>query len=115
MNCLAAAGGLLTVVQPGGFELHALVHLHMTIEAIQERLNPDLHVLGAVITNAHRRRKITDQVGLEVGRVYPVLGTVRTDARLLAATSSGKVHRLTTSKALEDYAQVVAALRTVVP
>jgi chromosome partitioning protein len=114
VNCLAAAGGLLTVVQPGGFELHALVHLHMTVEAIQERLNPDLHVLGAVITNAHRRRRITDQVGLEVGRVYPVLGTVRTDARLLAATSSGKLHRLTTSKALEDYAQVVAALRTVV-
>ncbi len=114
VNCLAAAGGLLTVVQPGGFELHALVHLHMTIEAVQERLNPDLHVLGAVITNAHRRRKITGQVHLEVGRVYPVLGTVRTDARLLAATSSGKIHRLTTSKALEDYAQVVAALCAVV-
>ena len=53
-------------------------------------------------------------MGLEVGRVYPVLGTVRTDARLLAATSSGNLHRLTTSKALEDYAQVVARLRTVV-
>jgi chromosome partitioning protein len=115
VNCLAAAGGLITVVQPGGFELHALVHLHITIEAVQQRVNPDLHVLGAVITNAHRRRKITDQVSSEVGRVYSVLGTVRTDARLLAATSSGRLHRLTTSKALEDYAQVVAKLQTVIP
>ena len=114
VNCLAAAGGLITVVQPGGFELHALVHLHMTIDAVQQRLNPHLHVLGAVITNAHRRRKITDFVESEVCRVYPVLGTVRTDARLLAATSSGKMHRLAVSKALEDYAQVAARLRTVI-
>jgi chromosome partitioning protein len=115
VNCLACAGGMIVVIQPGGFELYAMVHLHMTIEAIQQRLNPDLHVLGAVLTNAHLRRKITGFVEWEVRRVYPVLGTVRSDARLLAATSSGKLHRLTTSKALEDYAQVVARLRTVLP
>jgi len=85
------------------------------VNAVRERINPDLTMLGAIITNAHRRRSITDLVASEVSRVYPVLGTVRTDARLLAATSSGTLHRLTKSKALEDYAQVEARLRLVIP
>jgi chromosome partitioning protein len=112
-NCLTAAGGLITVVQPGGFELHALVHLHMTIEAIRQRINPELHVLGAVITNAHRRRSITDHVAAEVGNVYQVLGTIRSDARLLRATSTGSLHRLKASKALDDYTCVVETLRPI--
>lgn len=115
VNSLTAAGGMIAVIQPGGFELHALAHLHATIQAIQERVNPDLQVLGAVITNAHRRRKITEQVRTEVARLYPLLGTVRSDARLLYATTAGAIHRLTTSKALDDYVQVVDQLRPVLP
>jgi chromosome partitioning protein len=115
INCLTSAGGLITVVQPGGFELHALVHLHITIDAVKQRVNPDLQVLGAIITNAHRRRSITGQVLQEVQRLYPVLGTIRTDARLLYATSAGSVHRLGKSKALEDYAEVIMKLRAVLP
>jgi chromosome partitioning protein len=111
VNCLATAGGLLTVVQPGGFELHALVHLQVTVRIIQERVQPDLYVLGAIITNAHRRRAITDQVVIEVGRVSPVLGVVRADARLLYATTAGKILDLRRSKALDDYAGVVKRLR----
>lgn len=113
VNCLTTAGGMIAVIQPGGFELHALAHLHVTTQAIQERVNPDLRVLGAVITNAHRRRKITGQVCAEVGRLYPVLGTVRADARLLYATTAGAIHRLNTSKALGDYAKVVEQLKPV--
>lgn len=115
VNCLTTAGGMIAVVQPGGFELHALAHLHLTIRAIQERVNPDLHVLGAVITNAHRRRKITEQVRAEVGRLYPVLGTIRADARLLYATTAGAIQRLNASKALDDYANVIEQLRPVLP
>jgi len=63
-----------------------------------------------VITNAHRRRKITEQVGLEVGRLYPLLGTIRADARLLYATTAGAIHRLSRSKALDEYAKVVEQL-----
>lgn len=115
INCLTTAGGMIAVVQPGGFELHALAHLHLTTQAIRERVNPDLHVLGAIITNSHRRRKITGQVRAEVGRLYPVLGTIRADARLLYATTAGIIHRLSTSKALEDYAAVVDQLEPVLP
>ncbi|MCC7086528.1 MAG: AAA family ATPase [Pirellulales bacterium] len=113
VNCLSTAGGMIAVVQPGGFELHALAHLHITIEAIRERVNPDLHILGAVITNSHRRRKITEQVRTEVGRLYPLLGTIRADSRLLYATTAGTIQRLTTSKALMDYAKVVEQLQPV--
>ena len=115
VNCLTTAGGMIAVIQPGGFELHALAHLHVTAQAIRERVNPDLHILGAIITNAHGRRKITGQVCFEVSRLYPLLGTVRADARLLYATTAGTIHRLTTSKALDDYAKVVEQLGPVLP
>jgi hypothetical protein len=92
-----------------------LAHLHVTAQAIRERVNPDLHILGAIITNAHGRRKITGQVCFEVSRLYPLLGTVRADARLLYATTAGTIHRLTTSKALDDYAKVVEQLGPVLP
>ena len=106
---------MIAVVQPGGFELHALVHLHITVQAIQERVNPDLHILGVVVTNAHRRRKITEQVRLEASRLYPLLGTVRSDARLLYATTAGLIQRLTSSKAMNDYADVLAQLGGALP
>lgn len=115
VNALATAGGMVAVIQPGGFELHAIAHLHMTVEAVQQRVNPDLHVLGAVITNAHRRRTITGQVITEISRLYPVLGTVRSDARLLYATTAGVIHTLTSSKALNDYAEVLSRLEAVLP
>ncbi len=114
VNCLTTAGGMIAVIQPGGFELHALAHLHVTAQAIRERVNPDLHILGAVITNAHRRRADhASKFRIEVGRLYPLLGTIRADARLLYATTAGAIHRLSTSKALDDYAKVVEQLQPV--
>ena len=67
-------------------------------------------MLGAIITNAHRRRKITGQVAAEVSRLYPLLGTVRSDSKLLYATTAGRIQGFTTSKALNDYAEVIAQL-----
>ena len=49
----------------------------------------------------------------EVSRLNPLLGTVRADARLLCATTAGKIQRLVASKALQDYAEVVDHLRQV--
>lgn len=89
VNCLCAAGGLIVVVQPGGFELHAVIHLNMTVRAIQQQANPDLTVLGTILTNCHRRRNITGRVEEEIGRIHNILGSVRADARLLYATTGG--------------------------
>ena len=114
VNCLCAAGGLIVVVQPGGFELHAVVHLDMTIRAIQKNAYPDLTVLGTILTNCHKRRAITGRVQEEIARIHNVLGTVRTDARLLYATTAGTLLKLKRSNALADYAQVAERLRGII-
>ena len=114
VNCLCAAGGLIVVVQPGGFELHAVVHLDMTIRAIQEQANPGLTVLGTILTNCHKRRNITGRVEEEIARIHNVLGSVRADARLLYATTGGTLTKLKRSNALDDYAEVVERLRTLI-
>ena len=115
INCLTAAQYLCVVIQPGGFELRTLVHLGETVNLLQQRTNPLLSVVGAVITNCHLRRTITEAVHAEVAQHYPVLGQVRADARLLYATTSGKVYHLTRSKALEDYVSVVDKLKSKLP
>ncbi len=115
LGCLTAARYVCVVVQPGGFELRTLVHLNETVRMLNERVNPELSVVGAVLTNCHHRRAITKEVHREVSQHWPVLGQVRADARLLYATTSGKVHHLTRSNALQDYAAVVNRLREVVP
>ena len=115
INCFTAAKYLCVVIQPGGFELRTLVHLNETVAVLQQRTNPDLSIAGAVITNCHFRRSITEAVNAEVGQHYAVLGQVRADARLLYATTSGKVYYLTRSKALDDYRMVVARLKAILP
>ena len=114
VNCLSTAGGVIVVIQPGGFELHALIHLDMTIRTIQEHANPDLMVIGVIATNCHRRRAITGQVMEEIARIHHVLGAVRADARLLYATTAGTLLKLNRSNALSDYAQIAEQLRAIV-
>jgi len=115
VGCLTAARYVCVVVQPGGFELRTLVHLDETVKMLNDRVNPGLSVIGAVLTNCHPRRLITNAVHREVSQHWPVLGQVRADARLLYATTSGKVHHLTRSNAFQDYAGVVTKLRGIVP
>ena len=113
--CLAAAETICVAVQPGGFELRTLVHLNETVQVLRQRINPRLAFAGAVLTNCHVRRGITEEVHAEVARHYTVLGQVRAEARLLYATTSGKVYHLVRSKALDDYRQVVERLKDVLP
>jgi chromosome partitioning protein len=115
INCLAAATHICVVVQPGGFELRTLVHLDETVAVLRQRVNPALSVVGAVITNCHFRRAITEQVCAEVAQHYTVLGQVRAEARLLYATTAGKVFHLKRSQAMEDYSAVVNRLKTELP
>ena len=74
VNCLTAAKRIVIVVQPGGFELQALVHFEETVKLLREWVNPNLQIVGAVLTNCHARRKLTGQVADEVARAYPLLG-----------------------------------------
>ena len=39
--CLTAADYACVVVQPGGFEVRTLIHLHETVRMLNERVNPE--------------------------------------------------------------------------
>lgn len=110
VNCLAAARALAVVVQPGGFELRALAHLEQVVHILKERVNPALAIAGAIMTNCQTRRSINEQVREEVRRLYTDLGQVRSDAKLLYATTEGNILQLKTSPAMEDYADVLNRL-----
>lgn len=112
LNCLTATDQLLVAVQPGGFEVQAMARLQQSVAILKERVNPRLKIVGVVLTNCHVRRSITEQVRAELGRLYPVLGMVRTDAKLLYATTEGTLLNLKNSRALEDYSVVVEKLKT---
>jgi chromosome partitioning protein len=100
---LVAADGLCVVVQPGGFELQTLVHLRQTTDLLRQYVNPKLEVIGAIVTNSHRRRRITDQVASELATQYELLAVIRADARIVYATTAGRIHQLQRSAAMDDY------------
>lgn len=115
LNCLVAARALAVVVQPGGFELRALAYLEQVIQGIKEDVNPGLMVAGAVMTNYQPRRAINDQVRAEMQRHYTDLGQVRSDSKMLYATTEGSILQLKISSAMDDYEQVLNKLIEVCP
>lgn len=115
VNCLSAARALAVVVQPGGFELRALAHLEEAVKLLQERVNPNLFVAGAIITNCQPRRTINDQIRQEVARHYTDLGLVRSDSKLLYATTEGGILELKGGNAMDDYEGVLNRLVEVCP
>ena len=115
VNCLAAAKALAVVVQPGGFELRALSHLEEVVHILKDWVNPGLAIVGAIMTNCQSRRSINEQVREEIKRLYTDLGQVRSDSKLLYATTEGSILQLKTGNAMEDYAAVLNRLIEVCP
>lgn len=62
MNAMVAAKYLLVPLQCEFFALEGLSQLLKTIERIRARFNPDLSIMGVVLTMYDRRNKLTDQV-----------------------------------------------------
>ena len=94
--CLTAAQYLCVVVQPGGFELRTLVHLDETVQILRQRVNPSLSIAGAILTNCHPRRAITEEVCAEVvaaGRYWAKFGQTH------ACSTPRPLERRTTSLA----------------
>ena len=70
INALAAAHHILIPVQAEYYALEGLGQLIETIRLIQERLNPDLNVLGAVLTMYDRRQRLSQEVLEELYRHF---------------------------------------------
>ncbi len=66
LNALSAADTLLVPLQCEFFALEGLSQLLKTVEQVQQRFNPDLGIVGVVLTMFDRRNRLTDQVSDDV-------------------------------------------------
>ena len=66
LNALCAADTLLVPLQCEFFALEGLSQLLQTVEQVQQRFNPELGIIGVVLTMFDRRNRLTDQVADDV-------------------------------------------------
>lgn len=93
LNALTAADGILVPVQCEYFALEGLSALMDTIEAVQNDLNPDLHIDGLLRTMYDRRNNLANDVSNELVAHFgmKVLQTiVPRNVRLAEAPSHGE-------------------------
>ena len=74
--------------------MEGLSHLLTTLELIKKNLNPDLNILGIILTMHDKRNKLTEQVEEDVRRFLGKLvfkSFVPRNVRLSEAPSYGEV------------------------
>ncbi|HUO75513.1 MAG TPA: ParA family protein [Candidatus Paceibacterota bacterium] len=71
INALAAADRVLIPVQCEYYALEGLGQLMRTIELVRGGLNPELQVMGVVLTMADNRNQLSRQVAQEVQQNFP--------------------------------------------
>lgn len=108
LNALCASRELLIPLQCEFFALEGIVKLLQTYEQVKKRLNPELGLLGVVLTMYDIRNRLTREVKNEVRRCFPdhLFETViPRNVRLSEAPSHGKsiIHYDIKSKGAEAY------------
>ncbi|OBX19990.1 chromosome partitioning protein ParA [Erythrobacter sp. QSSC1-22B] len=66
LNAMSAADTMMVPLQCEFFALEGLSQLLQTVERVQQRFNPDLGIVGVVLTMFDRRNRLTDQVADDV-------------------------------------------------
>jgi len=92
LNALTAADTLLVPLQCEFFALEGLSQLLQTVERVQQRLNPNLGIIGIALTMFDRRNNLTDQVADDVRSCLGNLvfeTTIPRNVRLSEAPSHG--------------------------
>lgn len=92
LNALTAADTLLVPLQCEFFALEGLSHLLQTVDRVQQRFNPELGIIGVVLTMYDRRNRLTDQVSEDVRSCLGDLvfeATIPRNVRLSEAPSHG--------------------------
>ncbi len=115
INALAASTSVIVPLQCEFYALEGLAHLLQTIDLVQNNLNPELDILGVVLTMYDKRNNLTTEVENDV-REY--LGeklfktVIPRNVRLSEAPSHGKPaiiydHRSVGAQAYLDLAKEV--------
>lgn len=92
LNALTAADRLMIPLQCEFFALEGLSQLLQTVEQVKQRFNPDLGIVGVVLTMFDRRNRLTDQVSEDVREVLGSLvfdAVIPRNVRLSEAPSHG--------------------------
>ena len=92
LNALCAARSLLVPLQCEFFALEGLSQLLNTVDQVQERFNPELAIVGVVLTMFDRRNRLTDQVADDVRECLGELvfdAVIPRNVRLSEAPSHG--------------------------
>lgn len=93
INGLAAADSVLIPVQAEYYALEGLGQLLETVELVKENLNPQLKILGAVLTMYDKRNRLSKDVFLELYRFFPdkiFRSIIPRSVRLAEAPSHGE-------------------------
>ncbi len=111
VNGLVAAEQILIPVQCEYYALEGLSQLVKTIDLVRNSLNPQLKILGVLLTMYDKRNKLANQIVMEVKKNFPghVFDTIIPRAVSLAeAPSFGKtiLQFDESSKAAEAYEQL---------
>ncbi len=92
INCLVAADSLIIPVQAEYFAMAALVRMVQLVEMMRRNYNPDLKVLGVLITMFDRRTRLAHEVESEIRNNFqgPVFRTrIPRSVRVAEAPSFG--------------------------
>ncbi len=111
VNALAAAGEVLIPIQCEYYALEGLTQLLNSIRLVQRNLNPDLEVVGVLLTMFDGRTNLSIEVADEVKRYFrnKVFGTIiPRNVRLSEAPGHGKpiIHYDPSSRGAEVYAEL---------
>lgn len=108
LNALCAARELLIPLQCEFFALEGIVKLLQTFDLVKKRLNPDLSLLGVLLTMYDVRNRLSRQVKNDVRKCFPdhlFETVVPRNVRVSEAPSHGKsiIHYDIKSKGAESY------------
>lgn len=70
LNALAASNGLIIPIQGEYYALEGLTQLINTMNIVKKKLNPNIGILGVVLTMFDRRTQLTKQVKEEVEKYF---------------------------------------------
>ncbi len=113
VNALTACTDVLIPIQCEYFALEGVSQLLNTVNLIQKNLNPELNILGVLLTMYDKRLNLSNQVAKEVRRYFreKVFNTIiHRNVKLSEAPSFGKsiFHYDITSKGARNYLQFAA-------